>query len=413
MAQIDITLNREEILQLFFENRDEALKILMTKVLNELLQAESEEQLGAGKSERSSSRTDYRNGTRERTLNTRIGSIELTVPRHRNEPFHTMIFESDSRSEASLIETMVEMVISGVSTRKVEKVVETLCGTSFSKSTVSELCKKLDSEVFNFTHRDLSYYCCPFLMVDATYFKVREDHKIVSKAFLTAIGFKYDGTKEVLGFEVHDAEDNYSWITFFQSLKERGLNSVKVIISDSHRAIKTAIRTVYPDAAWQRCQVHLTRNIIDATPTKYAVGIKTELKEMFEATSLENARKLKNELVKEYEDVAPKAVKILEDGFEDCMTVMSLPEKLRIVLRTTNTIESLNRQFKRRSDVIQIFPNSASVMRLIGSVAIEQSDEMQKKKKLYSEKTYVQISEILDKELAKTVQRQKAEFDAA
>ena len=179
MAQVNLTLSEQEVLQVITGNRDEALKFLLERILNELMRAESQEQLGASMSERTDSRTDYRNGTRERDLNTRIGKITLKVPRHRNEPFHTMVFDNYSRSEASLIAAMVQMVIAGVSTRKVEKVVQTLCGTSFSKSTVSKLCQKLDQEIYAFKKRSLVLLTAPFLLVYAKYFKVIENINIV------------------------------------------------------------------------------------------------------------------------------------------------------------------------------------------------------------------------------------------
>lgn len=204
MAQIDFTLSQEEILQVFSGNRDDALKFLFEKILNEVMKSESEEQIGVSRHERSEERRDYRNGTRERDLNTRIGTLHLAVPRHRNQPFHTMVFENYKRSEASLIATMVEMVIAGVSTRKVSKVVETLCGKTFSKSTVSELCKMLDKEIKDFKTAPLGGTEAPFLMIDATYFKARENHKIVSKAFLVALAIKSDGTRAVVGFDVFD-----------------------------------------------------------------------------------------------------------------------------------------------------------------------------------------------------------------
>lgn len=391
MAQVNFTLSQEEVLQVVTGNRDEALKFLLERIMNAIMQAESEEQLGAGRYERTSERTDSRNGTRERELNTRIGTLTLEVPRHRNEPFHTMIFENYSRSEASLIATMVQMVIAGVSTRKVEKVVETLCGTSFSKSTVSLLCKRLDEEVAAFRNRSLEYMDAPFLMVDATYFKVREDHRVRSKAFLVALAFRADGHREVAGFGVYDAEDNYSWRMFFEDLKSRGLKSVKLVISDAHKAIRRAIAEVYPAVAWQRCQVHLLRNIMEVTPPKYKEGLKTELREMFTAPTLEKARAKKEEIVQEYLTVAAKAIGILESGFEDAMTVMCLPEYIRIVMRSTNILERLNRELKRRSDVIVVFPNQDSVLRLIGTVTIEYSDSENTKQRLYSERSYEEL----------------------
>ena len=413
MAQVNITLSDDEVLQVLTGNRDDALTFLLGRILNEIMKAESEEQLGASRHERSDERTDYRNGTRDRELTTRIGKITLNVPRHRNEPFHTMVFDQYSRSEASLIATMVQMVISGVSTRNVEKVVETLCGTSFSKSTVSKLCQKLDAEIEAFRNRRLDFIDAPFLMVDATYFKAREDHSIKSKAFLIALAIRSDGRREVIGFDVYDNEDNYSWRSFFEDLKARGLRSTRLIISDAHRSIRGAIAEVYPNAAWQRCQVHLTRNILDITPAKYKEGLKTDLNHMFHARNKEEAESIKNEIIRDYEDVASKAMKILEDGFEDTMSVMCLPEHIRTRLRSTNILERLNRELKRRSDAIQIFPNRESVLRLMGAVTMEQSDAMLIKQRLFSQMRYEELLEDISMEFKSIAVKQLALLKAS
>ena len=406
MAQINITLSTDEVKQVLMGDRNESLKFLLEKILNEIMKAESEEQLGAAKHERTEDRQDYRNGTRERSLTTRIGTLTLEVPRHRNEPFHTMVFENYKRSEASLIATMVQMVIAGVSTRKVSKVVETLCGKEFSKSTVSELCKRIDADIRDFLNQPLDGLDAPFLMVDATYFKVREDHRIVSKAFMAAIAIRSDGLREIAGFGIYDAEDNYSWNTFLQSLKDRGLNSVNMIISDSHKSIRKAMAKVYPDVAWQRCQVHFMRNIVDEIPPKYKEGIKTELRNMFTAGSIEEARRIKDEIVAEYEDVAEKAMATLEAGFEDSMTIMCLPEYIRIVLRTTNILERLNRELKRRSDVIGVFPNAASVLRLMGAVTMEYSEAQCSMQRIFAESKFKAIRPAVTAYLIKAARRQ-------
>ena len=413
MAQVNITLSHEEVLQVLSGNRDDAFKMLVERILNAVMLAESEQQLGASMHERTEDRQDYRNGIRERILNTRIGSLVLEVPRHRNQPFHTMVFENYQRSEASLIATMVQMVISGVSTRKVSKVVETLCGTSFSKSTVSSLCKKLDEEIMVFKSRPLNMNDAPFLMVDATYFKAREEHKIVSKAFLVALAITSDGSREIVGFDVFDAEDNYSWQTFFKDLKARGLDGVHMVISDSHKSILRAIAKTYPDAAWQRCQVHFIRNILDETPTRFKEGLKTELRTMFQAPTIEEARVIRDGIISDYGPVAAKAVSILDKGFEDSMTVIQLPEWMRVKLRSTNWIERLNREFKRRSDVIQIFPNSASILRLMGAVAIEYNDQMSMKQHVFAEKTFARIRVELIPKLKEIASVQQALLDAA
>jgi len=413
MAQVNITLSHEEVLQVLSGNRDDAFKMLVERILNAVMLAESEQQLGASMHERTEDRLDYRNGIRERILNTRIGSLVLEVPRHRNQPFHTMVFENYQRSEASLISTMVQMVIAGVSTRKVSKVVETLCGTSFSKSTVSALCKKLDAEITAFKSRPLNMSDAPFLMVDATYFKAREEHRIVSKAFLVALAISSDGSREIVGFDVFDNEDNYSWQTFFKDLKARGLDGVHMVISDAHKSILRAITKTYPEAAWQRCQVHFVRNILTETPTRFKEGLKTELRNMFNASDIEEARRLRDEIIRDYRSVAEKAVELLDNGFEDTMTVMPLPEFLRVKLRSTNWVERLNREFKRRSDVIQIFPNAASILRLMGAVAIEYNDQISMKPRVFSEKTFARIRVELMPRLKEIASVQQALLDAA
>ena len=406
MAQINITLSQDEVKQVLMGDHEESFKFLLERILNEIMKAESEEQLGAAKHERTEERQDYRNGTRERSLTTRIGTLTLEVPRHRNEPFHTMVFENYQRSEASLIATMVQMVVAGVSTRKVSRVVEELCGREFSKSTVSELCKRLDADVNAFRSQSLAGFDAPFVMLDATYFKARENHRIVSKAFMVAKAIKSDGTREVIGFNVYDTEDNYSWNNFLESLKDRGLDSVQMFISDSHKSIRRAIARVYPNAAWQRCQVHFLRNILDEIPPKFRDGICTELRRMFTAKTVEEARKIKNEIVAEYESVAEKAMSVLENGFEDSMTVMCLPEYMRIVLRSTNVLERLNRELKRRSDVIMVFPNTASVLRLMGAVTMEYSETLGAKKRLFAESKFTAIRPAVSECLVRTAHYQ-------
>ena len=280
MAHLNITLDQEEILQLLSENSGEAFKNILQTSLNKILQVESAEQLGAAPYERTEERTDSRNGTRDRELNTRVGRITLHVPRHRNVPFKTLVFENYCRSEAALIASMAEMVVNGVSTRKVSRVMETLCGTSFSKSAVSEVCKDLDKAVNEFRTRPLEEEY-PFVMVDATYFKVREEHRITSKAFMIAYGVNGHGHREILGFGVYANESGATWTDFLMHLKKRGLTGVLMITSDAHDGILSAIGNVFPTVPWQRCQFHFVRNILDKTPKKYQEGLRSELQEMF------------------------------------------------------------------------------------------------------------------------------------
>lgn len=384
MAQINLTLNQEEILQLLSSgDNSSAFKELLTKSLNQFLAAESAAQLKVEPYERSEERQDQRNGIRERPLTTRLGTITLQVPRHRNQPFHTMIFDNYQRSETALITTMAEMVIEGVSTRKVSKVMEELCGKQFSKSTVSEACKRLDKEVEAFRNRPIESGRYPFLMVDATYFKVRENHRVISKAFMVAIGITATGEREVIGFDVYEDESNPTWIVFIQSLKDRGLSDVMLYTSDAHLSIRHAMGKIFPKAAWQRCQFHFIRNILDAAPKSYKAGMESELREMFNCETLTAARKRRDEILSDYSDVAEKAMETLENGFEDAMTIMMLPKEMQRPLRTSNAAERLNGELKRRSGVIKIFPNAASVLRLMGAVTIGYHEALLHKKKLF------------------------------
>ena len=400
MAQLHFTLDYEFLVGLFAENKDEAFAKLMEALLNQVLKAESCEQLGAENYQRSVSRKDYRNGTRTRGLVTRIGKLELEVPRHRNVPFKTVLFENYQRNEQALISTMMEMVVQGVSTRNIQKVTEELCGESFSKSTVSEICRELDIPVKEFKERLLPEKY-PFLMVDAMYIKVREDHRIRSKALLLAVGINPEGRKEILGFDICDTEKSSTWKSFFESLKSRGLRGVDLVISDSHKGLVESIRECFPGASWQRCQAHFSRNILDKCPQKYMSGLASELTAMFNASTLEEARRLRDGIVDEYQDVAEAAIQILDEGFEDSMAVMYLPMKYRQSLRTSNIVERENREIRKREKVIQIFPNVESAVRLLGAVLMDDHNDWSTRHRLFDMKEYYdKVSDIKRKWLA-------------
>ena len=393
MAQVNLTLSHEEILQLLQGTNSDAFRELLQATLNQFILAESTEQIKAEPYERSDERTDHRNGSREKPLTTRIGTITLTVPRHRNEPFQTMLFDNYQRSEAALISTMAEMVISGVSTRKVSNVMETLCGQTFSKSTVSEACRHLDEEVEKFRSRPIEAGKYPFIMMDATYFKCRDDRRIRSRAFMVAVGISSQGGREVLGFNQYEDESNPTWTSFVKSLKDRGLSGVIMYTSDAHPSIRHAMSQVFPDAVWQRCQFHFLRNILDEAPKKLRAGLETELREMFNCRTIGEARKCRDEILKDYSDVAEKSMEILDNGFEDSMPVMMLPEELRRPLRTSNILERLNGELKRRSNVIRVFPNPESILRLMGSVTIDYNDMLLSKRRLFYSPTMARVTE--------------------
>jgi len=376
MAQLNITLNQEEILQLLSADRNSAFAKLLQDSLNSILKAESAEQLKAEPYERSEERTGSRNGYRDRPLTTRIGKIILNVPKHRNgETFKTLVFDNYCRSEAALLVTMAEMCVNGVSTRKVSQIMETLCGKSFSKSTVSEACKELDEKVREFRERPLDREY-PFMTIDATYFKVRENSRVISKALMIAYATNNEGHREIIGFGIYRNESKDTWNDFLKGLKARGLTGVRMITSDAHEGIIDAISKQFPNVPWQRCQFHFSRNISQKTPAKYQKGLSGELQEMFNCKTIEEARKRRDEIIADYKDVADEAMTCLDEGFEAAMTVMTLPNYLHKYLRTSNQIERLNKELKRRSKVIGIFPNEDSLMRLMGAVLMERNDQI-------------------------------------
>ena len=390
MAQINITLNQEEILQLLSNNSGEIFRKMLEESLNALLRVESQEQLRAGPYERSEERTDSRNGFRDRNLHTRIGTITLHVSRHRNIPFKTMIFENYSRSEAALVSTMAEMVVCGVSTRKIARVMEELCGTSYSKSAVSKLYKSLDAEAKTFRNRPLtdSY---PFVTVDATYFKVREDHRVISKAFLIAVGTNSDGKHEILGFGAYPRESTETWKEFLKGLKARGLKDVLMITSDAHEGIRHAVSEEFPNTSRKRCQAHFKRNICGKAPLKYQAGLSAELQEMFNARDIHTARAKRDSILADYGDVTEQAMQCLDEGFESCVTAMELSGSLYQHYRTSNHIERLNRELKRRSMVTGIFPNTASLIRLMGNVLVEHNEGCQNGRRVFTSQTYKKL----------------------
>ena len=370
MTQLNITLNEETLKELMLGNRDEALRKLLEAIFNAVLKAEASEQVGADLYERTDERQTYRNGYRERQFKTRVGSLELLIPKLRNGTFSTTLFANYERSERALVLALMEMVLQGVSTRKVSNITETLCGTSFSKSTVSKLCEELDKEVEQFRRRPLTK-AYPFLIVDAIYVKARDAGRVKSKGLLVAIGVNEDGNREVLGFKAGDGESYEIWFSFFSELKEQGLHGVDLVVSDQHKGLVKAILEQFEGASWQRCQTHFSRNVLDKVPKKTQREVKVWLKDLYNSPNLAEARIRKDALVDYLEKYAPKAVEILDAGFDDITAVFQLPEVCRRRLRTSNSIERVNQELRRRERVIRIFPNEASIERLLGSLLIE------------------------------------------
>ncbi len=369
MAHYQVSVD-DDVLQHLF-SRDDGLARLVEQVLNQILEAQVTEQLKARPYERTDQRQGYRNGHREKPLTTRIGRLVLEVPRVRSGGFSTEIFERCQRSEQALVLTLMEMVVNGVSTRKVRAVVEELCGVGISKSTVSELCKRLDPIVKAWNGRDLTEKEYPFLVVDALVIKVRKGGRVRAQSVLIACGINRDGYREVLGLTIGDSESEASWSEFFAWLKSRGLKGVDLVVSDDHQGLVNAVMTHFQGASWQRCQTHFVRNVLEVCPKSLQKKLHARLRYMFDAPDLETARRILELVVQEFEALAPRAVERLEAGFEDAMAVMALPEPIRRRLRTTNALERLNREIRRRERVVGIFPNEEAALRLLGAVLME------------------------------------------
>lgn len=387
MTQIHLTLDDDILKDLWLGNKEDGVAKLLEKVFDAVLQSQASEQLNADPYERSDDRTSYRNGYRIRSLTTRVGTLILHVPKFRDGNFSTELFERYQRSEKALILSLMEMVVQGVSTRKVQEITETLCGTSFSKSTVSALCQNLDPIVAAFRNRPLERHY-PFLIVDAIYMKARDDQRVKSRGFLIATGVNDEGNREVLGFEIADSESEESWSRFFESLKARGLRAVDLVSSDNHGGLKNAIQKQFQGASWQRCQTHFSKNLLDKVPKKYRAEVKTALTDLYNAPDLKEAKLRKKRMLVIYEETAPKAMGLLDEAFDDITAVFALPQPYRKRLRTTNGIERLNEELRRRERVIRIFPNDQSLIRLMGAVLMEHHEKWINGKKYFQMDCY-------------------------
>lgn len=380
MAGYDVTVGKDLLPGLL--SSQDGLAKLIEGILNQILEAQLSESLGAERYERGEERVGYRNGYRTRQLYTRVGPVTLQVPQTRDGSFSTDIFQRYQRSEQAFVLAMMEMVVQGVSTRKVTHITEELCGVSFSKSTVSSLCAGLEVRVRAFNQRRFDGQSYPFILVDALFFKSRQEDRVVSRAALTISGVRSDGVREVLGVQIGDTESFATWDETFRWLKGRGLQGVMFVISDQHAGLKEAIHKHFQGASWQRCQVHLMRNILGFSSIKHRSEIASYVKLILQSPDMGEARRRLNEFVERFQKVAPKAVACLEEGFEDAMAVMVLPEKYRKRLRTTNMQERLNEEIRRRERVIRIFPNDESALRMFGALLAEQNDVWQSRRYL-------------------------------
>jgi transposase-like protein len=350
--------------------QEDFLRPLIQSVVQQVLEAEMDEALGAGKSERTEGRLGYRSGYYGRTLVTRVGKLELRVPQDRQGRFRTEVFERYQRSEKALVGALTEMYVQGVSTRKVKAVTEELCGHEVSSSTVSRMNQSLDKELEKFAGRRLEE-AYPYLILDARYEKVREDGVIRSQAVMIAIGIDWEGRRNVLAVELANRESLTSWKEFALGLKARGLKGVELVISDDHAGLRGAIREVFPEAVWQRCYVHFLRNALDHLPRKADDECMTELRWIYDRRTVEEARQDLAAWLKKWGHRYQKLCDWVEAHIEETLTFYRLPRQHHKNLKSTNLLERLNEEIKRRTLVVRIFPNTASCLRLVRALAVE------------------------------------------
>jgi putative transposase len=382
MTQLQFNLNLDILKESVMDsNIDSVIKASIVLVLNEFMEKERDDHLKASAYERTPSRHDYRNGYYERELLLSIGKIVLRVPRTRSGDFSTSVFEQYARCDQAFVLSMLEMVVNGVSTRKVSNIVEQLCGQKVSKSFVSTLTEKLDPVVNKWANRPLNTMYYPYIFADAMYIKVREHNRVVSKAVYIATAVDENNRREILGLRVDHVESCEAWQRFFQHLQSRGLQAPKLIISDAHKGLKAAIGKEFVGSAWQRCTVHFKKNIITHMPKKDMDEVKIALKRIFEVAKVEDARKYKTEFIEKYGDNSKlaKAIEILEDGFEDAIQYLDEKPMFHKHIRSTNSLERINGEVRRREQVIRIFPNTQSAFRLIGAVLMDYAEEVGKR----------------------------------
>lgn len=352
------------------------LREIVERVLQEVLEAEMTEHVGAVPHERTDTRKGHRNGHKPRTLRTRVGTLNLLVPQDREGTFSTRLFCRYQRNEKALVLALMEMYVEGVSTRKVKDVTEQLCGTTFSKSLISSLAGRLDAELEAWRSRPLEAKAYPYLFVDARYEKVRVDGRVVSQGVLVVSGVRDDGYREILAVEVADTESEATYQEMFRSLKSRGLSGVELVCSDDHKGLKAAIIRHFQGASWQRCQVHYVRNLLGMVSFAKRKELGADLRAIFAATSREQALGIASSVANKWREKGnEKVAEHLEEHVEECLTCLAFPESHRRRIRTINGLERLNQEIKRRTRVVRIFPNRYSCLRLVSALAVEHSEE--------------------------------------
>lgn len=345
-------------------------------LLQQLIEAEATAFIGAGPHERTETRTTQRNGHRPRLLSTKAGDLELKIPKLREGSFFPSLLERRRRIDRALFAVVMEAYVHGISTRKVDDLVQALgVGSGISKSEVSRICAQLDGDLEAFRNRPLDHVEFPYVFADATYLKGRVDGRVVSRAVVIATGVTRTGDREVLGVAVGDSEDGAFWTAFLQGLRARGLGGVKLVISDHHLGLKAAIASVFIGAAWQRCRVHFMRNVLSRVPKASAEMVAAAVRTIFAQPDAAHVRSQLGEVIHMLEDRFPDIAAMLSDATEDLLAFTGFPQAHWRKIWSTNPLERVNGEIKRRTNVVGIFPNDASVARLVTAVVLETHDE--------------------------------------
>ena len=373
------------------EKHDEGdfLRAVAEAVLQLIMEADVEGVIGAGRHERAEGRTTYRNGYRERALDTRLGTLNLRVPKLRQGSYFPGFLEPRRTSEKALVAVIQEAWIGGVSTRRVDDLVQAMGLSGISKSTVSKLCKDIDERVGEFLNRPLTGEW-PYLWLDATYLKVRQGGRIVSVAAIIAVAVNTDGRREIIGLGTGPSEAETFWTEFLRGLRGRGLDGVKLVISDAHTGLKAAIGRVF-DATWQRCRVHWMRNALAHVQRGQHTVVAAAIRQAFDQPDRQRAGETWRHVADQLRGRWPKLAELMDESEHDVLAYMAFPRQHRTKLHSTNPIERLNKEVKRRADVVGIFPNEASIIRLIGAVLFEQNDEWQTASRYMMVEAFAQI----------------------
>jgi putative transposase len=370
-------------------DQGDLLRSIAEAVLQLMMESDVDGLIGAGRHERAEQRTTWRNGYRDRSLDTRLGTLNLKVPKLRQGTYFPGFLEARKTSEQALVAVIQEAWIGGVSTRRVDELVQAMGLSGISKSTVSKLCKDIDERVGEFLNRPLSGEW-PYVWLDATYLKQRQGGRIVSVAAIIAVAANTEGRREIIGLGVGPSEAETFWMDFLRSLKARGLDGVKLVISDAHSGLKGAISRVF-EATWQRCRVHWMRNALAHVSKGQHTVVAAAIRQAFDQPDRKHAGETWQRVADQLRPRWPKLADLMDVSENDVLAYMAFPRQHRTKLHSTNPIERLNKEVKRRADVVGIFPNEASIMRLIGAVLLEQNDEWQTSSRYMMVEAFAQI----------------------